>query len=370
MNSCKLLLSLALLFLASPQWLKAQEITSRSESRRYCFQRSTERIGQRFVDWECGKDGRTIDCNERLELDPGSNLIVLGSSGRPFSGRCETCHDNGLLERRVEFLNGKSHGTDTTYYPSGCPQVIRTHVEGAENGVWTFYNDSSGLIAWQIGYFNGLKHGQSIYYRHFQTGTDHLTMQIGNAERKVRFGLYDSDTLRIENFNMGRLHGPRLDYFPGSKLRREVHYQNGLMHGPFIVYNEEGMVLQENNFNQGKKDGEWKFYYENGALLKIENWSNDIPNGVFKWFFINGNIQKVEEFDRRGRKNGWFEERFPDDKVKRRTLYRRGEIVEDHEFDQYGNEIRTVGDAINASKQDDELPTTTKSKKWWQFWKK
>jgi antitoxin component YwqK of YwqJK toxin-antitoxin module len=342
------------------------------EQRRLCFQNSTERMGDRFVDWECGKDDRIVDCNERLETDPGSSIVVHRKTGSPYTGNCETCHENGIRERIVQFNQGLITGTDTTYYKSGCTQVVRSHIDGAENGQWTFFNDSSGLVAWKMNYLNGEKHGQSIYYSHYMVGTDKLTFNFGGQDRTITYGIYESDTLKIENHNNGRLHGPRKEYFPGSKLRKEVHYKEGVMHGPFLVYNNEDQLLQELNYTNGEKDGEWKYYYNSGDLLKTQNWDNGIPRGEFKVFFIQGHIQEKEEYDKKGRKHGWFESRFPDDKIKRKALYRKDELIEEHVFDEYGNEIKTIIDGQEVSKKDkdDDAPAVkTKQKKWWQFWK-
>ena len=338
--------------------------------RRLCFQRSTDRLSQRFLEWECGEDDRIIDCNERLEANEDGTMVIHRRSGAPFTGRCETCHQNGIKQRVVNFVDGRTDGIDTTYYYSGCPQVIRNHIQGVENGKWTYYNDSSGLIAWQINYFNGEKHGKSIYFSHYIVGTDELEVKVGNEKKKIKYGIYDSDTLRIENYNNGKLHGTRKEYYPGSKLEREVNYNMGILDGPFIVYNKEGDVLQELNYDQGIKEGEWKYYYETGELLKIENWRKGVKNGSFKTFFIRGGIQEVEQYDRRGRKDGWFEKRYPNDVIKEKRLYKKDELLEKHVFDKYGNEIETEGEEAEEGDEDDEMPTTKSSRKWWQFWKK
>ena len=337
-----------------------------------CFQKSIDRMGQRFVDWECGKSDRILDCNEKLESNPGKSLVVHGQSGIPFSGTCETCHDNGIRERIVQFSEGKVHGVDTTFYASGCPQVIRNHIEGVENGTWVYYNDSSGLEAWRINYQDGERHGKSIFYSHYMVGTEKLTFKMGNAEKTLKYGIYERDTVRIEHYNQGRLHGKRIEYYPGSKIQKEVNYENGLLDGPSVYYGEKGQVLQELNFKQGKKDGKQKYYFDNGNLLRIESWQNGVKSGEFKTFYIQGYIQSIENYNESGQKHGWFEDRFPDEKLKRRARYVRDELVEEHVYDKYGNETRTVGSPESGA-EDDALPKKKKkkkSKRWWQFWKK
>ena len=59
--------------------------------------------------------------------------------GTPYNGKCETCHNNGLIERTVSFVNGKEDGIDTTTYQTVCIQVIRAHIQGVRNGQWIYY---------------------------------------------------------------------------------------------------------------------------------------------------------------------------------------------------------------------------------------
>ena len=107
------------------------------------------------------------------------------NANKPFTGTCETCHMNGTIERRVTFVNGKENGLDTTYYASGCPQVVRSHVQGAEHGQWLFYYDSTQYLAWEMNYMMGEKHGKHIFFKS------------------------NGDTTRWENYENGRLHGKR-----------------------------------------------------------------------------------------------------------------------------------------------------------------
>ena len=344
------------------------QINNAQVNRGPCFQKAADRLGKRYVDWQCDERDSIVDCNEELSQTPGTNIVRLRSSGELFSGNCESCHDNGLKQRLVNFQNGKVNGLDTTYYRSGCPQVVRNHIAGVENGTWTYFNDTSGLIAWQINYSEGVKDGRSIYYSQKKVGENALKVLINGEEKKIPYNDYENDTLKIEIYKDGRLNGIKKEYYPNSKLEKEVSYKDGVFDGPFIVYDKEGNILQELNYKEGKKEGEWKYYYNDGNLLKIENWEEDVKNGVFKTFYIQGTIQTSENF-KKGLKHGEFIERFPNDKLKRSAFYKKDELIEEHVFDEKGNEIKTVGgDGPKKNNEDDQV-TQKKSKKWWQFWK-
>ena len=359
---------LVILIICSSYFSTAQ--ISGASNRGPCFQKSVDRLGKRYVDWECDERDAIVDCNEKLSQEPGSNIVRTRSSGSPYSGDCETCHMNGLRQRIVHFANGKVDGVDTTYYESGCPQVVRNHIEGVENGTWTFYNDTSGLLAWEIEYFNGEKHGQSIYFRQKKIGENLMKVQINGEEKKIYYNEYENDTVKIEPYIEGRLNGAKKEYYKDSKIHKEINYENGVLHGPFLTYDFEGNLLKELNYEEGEKDDTWKYYYNDGSLLRTESWDEGVKDGVFKTFYIQGHIQTMETY-KKGMKHGEFMERFPDDKIKREAIYKKDELIEEHVYDKWGNEIRTVDeDGPVENTEDDEVTTKEKKKKWWQFWKK
>lgn len=293
---------------------------------------------QRYLEWECGKLAGVIDCNEKLTYDEDTKTILSGNIGSPFTGTCESCFMNGLLERRVTFVNGKENGIDTSYYKSGCPQVMRNHVLGVESGQWFYFYDSTNYIAWEMNYNLGQKHGKQLY----------LTKE--------------GDTTRIEFYSNGKLNGVKKSYYPKSKIEKEITYVQGLMEGPFKAYNREGKIIQELSYKQGKKNGELKYYYDDGVLLSVEHWTMDVKDGEFKTFYYEGNIQKMENY-KKGVPEGWFEEKWPDDKFKQRALYKKGIIIEEHRFDEHGVENYTFGVDAEGGKEDDAIPSSKKKKK-------
>lgn len=324
---------LIIYFLFASSLLYGQIPTVKKEK---CYEKSSSRNGNKFADWECGKLAGAVDCNEKLIYDDITETIMTGKTGAPFTGVCETCHLNGLLERRITFVNGKENGTDTTFYKSGCPQVVRSHINGFENGKWTYYYDSTGYIAWEMNYSMGMQHGQQLY----------LTKK--------------GDTTRIENYNMGKLNGVKRTYFPKNHVDKEVYYKNGLMDGTFKTFTIEGKLLEELSYKEGKKNGELKYYYFDGVLMSVEHWNMDVKEGEFKTFYYNGKVQFVENYHK-GQFNGWCEERFPDEKLKRSALYKKGVVVEEHRYNENGDETYTFGVEAKAT-EDDAMPTKKKKR--------
>lgn len=307
-----------------------------------CNDKQTARKGQRFADWDCGKSSNVVDCNEKLDLDENTNTVFSKGTGSPFTGTCETCHNNGILERKVSFVGGKENGTDTSYYETGCPMVIRTHIQGAENGQWTFFHDTIySVVAWEMNFFAGEKHGKHVYFTK------------------------KGDTTLLEHYQNGLLDGVKKKYYPYSKIKSEINYKKGLMNGYFINYNYDGVVIEKLNYKEGKKDGECTYFYTNGKLLQTENWKMDIKDGEQKTFYLQGHVQTLETY-KKGIKEGQFEEYFPNQKIKREAVYKKDVLVEEHIFDEFGNETKTFGGSTKKKSEDDKLPGAKKKRKW--FW--
>ena len=308
------------------------------EKAKPCNQKSIDRKrNARFAEWECGKLAGAVDCNEKLDYDDNSNTYTSGIDNLPFTGVCETCHNNGLLEHRVTFINGKESGKDTTTYESGCPMVIRENIDGLRHGQWIYYFDTVGSpIEWEMNYFMGQKHGKHVFFT------------------------IKGDTALYENYSHGLLEGQKRTYYQRSKIEKDLHYSKGLLNGSFKAYAFKGQLLQEGTFMMGKKDGEFKYYYDDGVLLKIEHWKLDVKEGEFKTFYYEGNLQTLENY-KKGKMEGWFEEYYPDQKIKRRALYNKKNIVvEEHKFNEKGQETYTYVELKGRKKkkkaEDDAAP--------------
>jgi antitoxin component YwqK of YwqJK toxin-antitoxin module len=293
----------------------------------------------------------TVDCNEKLTYDESNDLILAGNNGSPFSGTCETCFTNGLLERRITFVDGKEDGKDTTYFRSGCRNVIRDHLKGEENGQWLMYYDSLDQLSWEINYLVGEKHGKSIFFTK------------------------NGDTTLWENYSHGLLSGTKRTYYGDSKLKKEINYLNGNLHGKFKYYSVDSVLLDDLNFSNGQKDGVLKYYYNDGVLLRVENWNVGVKEGEFKVFFYQGQIQVVENY-KKGLREGEFLEYYPNQSTKRRSYYKKDVLIEDHQFNEDGVETVTVGEPSKKDRrEDDAVPGTVedkpkKAKRGWKFWKR
>lgn len=326
--------NLVALLLFLPLVVNSQISTPKLEKK--CYEKANK--NNRFATWECGQLAGVVDCNEKLTFDENTNTILSVNDGSAFTGTCETCFSNGTIERRITFLDGKENGSDTTFYPSGCRKVMRDHLRGEENGQWLYYYDSTANLAWEMNYLVGQKHGKCIY-----------------------FGP-KGDTTLWENYKSGLLEGTKRTYFSGSRIKTEIQYSAGKMNGSFKKFSPDSLLLDNLNFKNGQKHGICNYYYNDGKLLKVENWSEGIENGEHKTFFIQGNVQKIE-FYKKGIKEGEFLDYYPNQSIRRRHVYKKNLLIEDHQFNEAGEETYSLGAPTDTVKsEDDDLPVVKKKK--------
>lgn len=304
-----------------------------------CYERAKNQRSKGIDSWECGKLVGVVDCNEEIEYDHELNLFLKKAkdnvnrtgAGKPFTGTCESCFMNGLLERRISFVDGRENGIDTAYYEDGCIQAVRSHIQGSESGTWTYFYDSTQIVAWEMNYYLGEKHGKQVNFK------------------------ANGDTTKLEHYKNGVLDGVKKQYYKGSKVFKEVNYVAGLMDGTFKMYNAQGVVIEEANYKANKKNGVQKYYYDDGVLLRTENWENGIKSGEFKMFYYQGHIQTLETYNKKGQKEGKFEEYYPDQKPKRIAVYAKDVLIEEHLFDEHGNETYSFGAPTTSDAEDDAV---------------
>lgn len=147
---------------------------------------------------------------------------------------------------------------------------------------------------------------------------------------------YIVGTLQTEgHYQNGLRHGIWRDYFPSSKLRRELQYVLGRREGEEKTYYNNGNLERQTYYIKGEKDGLEKVYDEHGAILRQYNWKHDVKEGAFQEHNVIGqgwNSRVVGNY-RSGKLHGaWQCDVFGvkgELKYQIHRLYKEGEIIEE-----------------------------------------
>lgn len=258
------------------------------------------------------------DCAETVYFDEDQKAVFHRKSGKPFTGACKVCHLNGNLEMFLTFQNGKPVGQDTIWHDNGHPNLIRSHDAqgmGKEDGTWKLYR-KNGSLKWEKTYIMGAEDGESRYYHP------------------------DSSLWKIESWNLGTLDGKKQEFYKNGSPKKEIMYKNGEWDGKYITYFENGMAESEQEYKMGKKEGLSRYYYDNGMLLYEEYHEGGCREGETRRFYPTDSRKWTVENYAKNQRHGLFEEYYDNEKntIKYRATYKKGAVVEEKFFDQFGDE--------------------------------
>ena len=309
-------------------------------------------FNRQYGEWECGRNKAIIDCNEFLEFEPDMNIYFHRNTGKPFSGDCETCHLTGRRELLIHFKNGREDGIDTSYYPSGCILAIRNHIEGVKEGNWFYYFDSTYQEYFKENYISGMKHGVQLYYH-----------KNGNLKK-------------VETYNMNSLDGKKIEYYYSKdfldstslKVKKEIDYKQGKYHGKYLLFTPDAKPIIEENYIMDKKDGELKYYQRNGNLMRTEQWSKGLRDGETITYFHDGVTIIKKESYKKGQLDGeykeyYFPKRDEEPILKAEAIYKKGALIEQHVYDEFGKEIELEENNLDNKEPEEEGESSKKKKK-------
>ncbi|MDP4723280.1 MAG: hypothetical protein NWS31_03175 [Crocinitomicaceae bacterium] len=259
--------------------------------------------------------GNVKYCHESVAFDEEHNLYLLRKDyATPYNGTCVSCFPSFTIEEKLNFVNGRRQGTDTSFYQSGCLQSIQSYQIGLQDGPTYVFYDSTNRVQYEIWYQAGQLNGPSIQF-----------------SRNAR-----ADTLMYKHYKSGKLDGPQRTYLPNGKLRKISNYREGLAEGAQITYNASAQKESELFFKAGKKHGTWTYYFDSGQTARTETWKDGKKNGVFVSYNELGKVLSSEKYAM-GLPIGLHQTFYADGKLNYSCSYsNKGEKLEEYVIDQYG----------------------------------
>ncbi|MDP4739964.1 MAG: hypothetical protein NWS19_07345 [Crocinitomicaceae bacterium] len=259
--------------------------------------------------------GNVKYCHESVAFDEEHNLYLLRKDyATPYNGTCVSCFPSFTIEEKLNFVNGRRQGTDTSFYQSGCLQSIQSYQIGLQDGPTYVFYDSTNRVQYEIWYQAGQLNGPSIQF-----------------SRNAR-----ADTLMYKHYKSGKLDGPQRTYLLNGKLRKISNYREGLAEGAQITYNASAQKESELFFKAGKKHGTWTYYFDSGQTARTETWKDGKKNGVFVSYNELGKVLSSEKYAM-GLPIGLHQTFYADGKLNYSCSYsNKGEKLEEYVIDQYG----------------------------------
>tara|TARA_Y100001978_G_C23655629_1_gene415873 strand:+ start:171 stop:1148 length:978 start_codon:yes stop_codon:yes gene_type:complete len=257
------------------------------------------------------------NCYEKVAFDSVTNHYYSRSNlGTLFDGSCTTCHRNGVVEQQITIVEGKRHGSDTSYFASGCPYSSQNYVSGVLHGTSTSYFDSTNRVKTIVNHYMGLLYGPFIVFN-----------------RK-------GDTLKYQEYANNRISGIKKSYYDNSKIKKKVGYKDGLLHGSQINYSLDGKKELEVGYFEGLKHGSWIYYFDDESIAREEFWDKGKKHGDFITYNTLGKILN-EQYYKKDLPFGTHKDYYMDSREKTVKIFgKKGALIEEYSFDEYG--VKTI----------------------------
>lgn len=177
------------------------------------------------------------------------------------NGVAEYYDDEGLVKKRLTFLNDQLHG-DALYYKDGTVKTKVRYRQGRMDGDFELYR--KGHLMAKIPHVDGLYEGVASIYD-----------EAGHVISKI-------------SYKAGMRDGLCVSYDPLGRVIKTQTYVANKLEGDVKLYYPNGLVLMEYQVRQNKKEGPSVSYHKNGAIKRIEHYSNGKLLAPARQFMADG----------------------------------------------------------------------------------
>jgi antitoxin component YwqK of YwqJK toxin-antitoxin module len=310
-------------------------------TKKKCYEDSIDFEG--YIVSDCGRKKGVTSFDDKLIVEPGTNIILWKHNQQTFTGECESCNPiNEKTQFRFKVENGNINGAYTRNYPSGCIQERGNKVMGQFDGQIELFYDTTNAPHEIANYILGKLDGPQL----------ELTPK--------------GDTIAFQNYKViskgdkieSILHGVQKLYYSNGKIESEVNYNLGQLDGDYKKYSKQGILLNDRKFRKGKENGRCISYYDDGKKLLEENWKDGVKEGAFILYTPNDSI-KSQEFYKKGLPEGTFIEYFDNRQMQSKVVYSKGKKINEQYWNEYGQDITEE----RKKELDKDKPNQTKGSK-------
>jgi antitoxin component YwqK of YwqJK toxin-antitoxin module len=148
------------------------------------------------------------------------------NSDTPFTGVSLTYHENGQVNDRVTFKDGKQNGLFEGYYENGQLAVTVNLKNDKDDGLLESYRED-GTLDFRMNYKDGELDGLWESYREVGTLFYRENYKDGEVDGIREFYREDGTLSIIENYTNGERDGLREEYREDGTLDFRMNYKDG-----------------------------------------------------------------------------------------------------------------------------------------------
>lgn len=138
----------------------------------------------------------------------------------------------------------------------------------------------------------GKKSDDQVAREYYSDGVIKSETQVKDTLAHGLKKLYDRDggLKSVYTFNMGKLDGPGVSYYPNGKLEQKMFYKNGKREGTTLWYYSSGELYRSIPYKNGKINGIKISYYKDGKIMAEAPVQNDLPGIGLKEYTMKGDL--------------------------------------------------------------------------------
>lgn len=191
------------------------------------------------------------------------------------NGKYETFYESGQLKHNGNFINGIETGASVSFYETGERYEVIEHNSKGEPVESTTYHEN-GKIQSKTYFLNGKSHGEYIAY-----------FAYGPISAKGKYVNGNKDGYWLEAKGEGRyVNGKKEGFwkeYSDSRKESETlavsqgYYKNGKKEGQWKEFNSVAYVMEQwaietGTYKNGVRTGLWKFTTPKGSLIKTQQY--------------------------------------------------------------------------------------------------
>ncbi len=238
---------------------------------------------------------------------------------------------SGNMVYRATFKDDKPVGEMTRFYEDGSKQAVLNFVTPTKAKAKLYYPDKGGLMA-EGNYLNQERDSVWLFYNPTGELASRETFSNGIRQGEAIVYFQDGSIAEKSTYEDGVQNGKWLQFFENGNLKLEATVVDGVSYeGEYVSYYPKGTKMLKGKYQDGKKESSWYHFNEDGSIEIIYVYrygkviSEHRKNGTFDEYYPD-DIKKSSVTFKDGKKNGPFVE-----------YYHQGEWVESESLDEYGN---------------------------------
>lgn len=197
----------------------------------------------------------------------------------------------------IGYRNGKRHGDAVWYFPDRTKMRTATFKDGVLDGEVREWDEDNRLVARDL-YYDGRKVVRTTTnYRPNQKQSESYYLDSRLVPESLDNWWEAKPTPFVKTGDRVQ-NGPVKSWFPNQQPKYRGQYKNDLPIGQFFWWHENGNRKTVGTYDdEGRRTGRWTWWYANGMKNFEGAYRDGEPEGFWRSWFDDGQLRKERDYD-------------------------------------------------------------------------